>query len=331
MLVPILDALGSVQRAQGRNADAQASYLRALTTLEKSDGERSVTLIPQFKLLAGTYAVLERGFDAERQLLRALSIREANNPSELELAGDCAELGSFYLAQKRYAVAEPNFRRAIGLVEKKLGPEDATLVPLLDNLADVFIKQKNFPPAEPPLRRIVWIQERAVGPSDVKLAPNLDKLALELFHLERFPEAEQLYRRSLAIWEPAMGPTNPDLTSAIDNLGVALAAQQKYADSEPFYKRSLALREMATVQNLNNLALVLEGSGDDANAEKQYATAIAIATKIPSLPGEKSVNEKDLLAKTLDNYSTLLRKLKRNDEAAKIEARLKALGKTTPQ
>jgi tetratricopeptide (TPR) repeat protein len=128
-----------------------------------------------------------------------------------------------------------------------------------------------------------------------------------------------------------MGPTNPDLTTAIDNLAVSLAAQQKYADSEPFYKRSLALREKATVQNLNNLALVLEGSGDTASAEKQYTTAVSIATKIPSLPADKSVGEKDLLAKTLDNYSTLLRKLKRDDEAAKVEARLKALGKTAPQ
>ena len=128
-----------------------------------------------------------------------------------------------------------------------------------------------------------------------------------------------------------MGPANPDLTSAIDNLAVSLAAQQKYADAEPYYRRSLALREMATVKNLNNLGLVLEGAGDTANAEKQYTTAIALAGRIPALPGDKSVGEKELLAKTLDNYGTLLRKLKRDDEASKVEARLKALGKTSPQ
>lgn len=88
---------------------------------------------------------------------------------------------------------------------------------------------------------------------------------------------------------------------------------------------------MAVVKNLNNLALVLEGSGDTAGAEKQYTTALALVIKIPALAGDKNVGEKDLLAKTLDNYSTLLRKLKRDDEATKVEARLKALGKTTPQ
>lgn len=238
LLVPTLDALGAVERAQGRNAEAQATYQRALETVEKSEGERSVMLIPHLKLLAGAYAALDRGTDAERQLLRALSIREANQPGELELAGDCAELGSFYLAQKRFAVAEPNFRRAIQLVEKKLGPEDAMLMPLLDNLSDVFIKQQKWPPAEAPLRRIVWIQERTAGPADVKLAPNLDKLALLLFRMERFAEAEVLYRRSLAIWEPAMGAANPDLTTAIDNL----RWRSPRSRSTPMPNRSIAAR-----------------------------------------------------------------------------------------
>jgi tetratricopeptide (TPR) repeat protein len=124
LLVPILDALGSVQRAEGHDADAQASYLRALTVLEKSAGDRSVTLISHLKLLAGAYAALGRPIDAEQQLLRAIAIREKDESlKDLDLAADCAELGSFYLSQKRFAVAEPNFRRAIGIVERKLGPK----------------------------------------------------------------------------------------------------------------------------------------------------------------------------------------------------------------
>jgi tetratricopeptide (TPR) repeat protein len=210
LLVPILDALGSVQRAQGHHADAQTSYLRALNTLEKSAGDRKRHADSATQAAGRRLRRARSRSRCRAQLLRAISIREkAANRNDLDLAGDCAELGSFYLARS----ATP-WRSRISAAPSawwsgKLGPEDATLVPLLDNLADVFIKQQNWPPAEPPLRRIVWIQERAVGPSDVKLAPNLDKLALLLFHEERFPEAEALYRRSLAIWEPAMGPPIP--------------------------------------------------------------------------------------------------------------------------
>jgi tetratricopeptide (TPR) repeat protein len=128
-----------------------------------------------------------------------------------------------------------------------------------------------------------------------------------------------------------MGPTNPSLTTALDNLAISLAMQLKYADSAPLYTRSLALRQKATVESLNNLALVLDGKGDTAGAEKQYTRAISLAGSIPALPGAASVGEKELLAKTLDNYAQLLRKLQRNDEAAKVEARSKSLGKTAPQ
>jgi hypothetical protein len=79
------------------------------------------------------------------------------------------------------------------------------------------------------------------------------------------------------------------------------------------------------------MALVMEGAGDPANAEKQYKSAVTIAEKIPALPGDKSVGETDLLKKTLDNYSSLLRKLKRDPEADKLDARSKSVGKTSPQ
>lgn len=128
-----------------------------------------------------------------------------------------------------------------------------------------------------------------------------------------------------------MGPTNPDLTSALDNLAVALAAQEKFTDSEPIYRRALALREKATVDNLNDLAMAMQGAGELPGAEKHFVTAITLAEKIPPLPGEKSVGEKDVLAKTLQNYSALLHEMKRDDDAAKVEARMKALGKTNPQ
>jgi len=307
LLVPILDALGAVYRAEGKIDNVEATYLRVLQILEQSDGENSVTLIPHLKLLAGAYVALTLPADAEKALLRAISIRQkTSDASELDLANDYAELGSFYLAQKRYAVAEPNFRRAIA-----------------------FIKQKIFPPAEQPLRRVVWIQERVVGPNDVKLAPNLDRLALLLFEEKRYPEAETLYRRSLAIWEPNMGPINPSLTTALDNLAVVLAAQMKFPEATPIYTRALAIREKATVENMNNVALVLQGKGDTDASEKNFTRALDLASEIPALPGDKSVGEKELLGKVLDNYVDMLKALMRTEDAARVKARWRPTVKTT--
>jgi hypothetical protein len=64
--------------------------------------------------------------------------------------------------------------------------------------------------------------------------------------------------------------------------------------------------------------MVLEGRGQDAAAERQYKQAISIAEKLP---------DSAMLSYTLHNYSSLLRKLKREVEAKRVESRAKGLEK----
>jgi tetratricopeptide (TPR) repeat protein len=145
------------------------------------------------------------------------------------------------------------------------------------------------------------------------------------FLQKRYPEAEALYRRTLGIWETAMGSDNPDLATTLDNLAVVLASQEKFEEAEPLYRRSLALRERVTLASLNNLAMVLEGNNHDIAAERQWKLAVTVGDKLPILAGDPPGKDSELLAKTLQNYAALLRKMKREAEAKKMEARAKAL------
>ena len=214
-------------------------------------------------------------------------------------------------------MAEPNLRRAIDITQRRLGYEDLALVPLLDSLATVFMEQKAFEQAEAPLRRAVSIQERAEGPKGVNVAPRLDRLAMLYYTQKRYAEAEPLYRRSLAIWESAMGANNPELATTLDNLAVVLASQEKFEEAEPAVPPVAVAAADDHGGELNNLAMVLEGRGQDL-AERQYKQAIAMAEKLP---------DPSMLAFTLHNYASLLRKLKREVEAKRVEARLKAIEK----
>jgi tetratricopeptide (TPR) repeat protein len=120
-------------------------------------------------------------------------------------------------------------------------------------------------------------------------------------------------------------PDDSELATSLDNLAVVYASQQKFALAEPLYRRSLAIREKADVDSMNNLALALEGKGENAAAERLYQRALTMVERIPSLPGNANVGESAALLKTLGNYSLLLRKLKRDSEAAKLETRAKAI------
>ena len=112
-----------------------------------------------------------------------------------------------------------------------------------------------------------------------------------------------------------MAPDNPDLATTLENLAVVLASQDKFEEAEPLYRRSLALREKTTIASLNNLAMVLEGKDQDAAAERQYRMAMTLGDRIPAV-GD---NDLSVLVKTLQNYAALLRKLKKEAEAKKID------------
>jgi tetratricopeptide (TPR) repeat protein len=122
-----------------------------------------------------------------------------------------------------------------------------------------------------------------------------------------------------------LGPRNPALAATLDNLAVAYASQREFGQAEALYRRSLALREKVTVESLNNRAMALEEKGDHPAAERLYRQAIELADRIPVLKETANVGEAEILAVTLENYSALLRKLKRDAEAARVEARLKAI------
>jgi tetratricopeptide (TPR) repeat protein len=115
-----------------------------------------------------------------------------------------------------------------------------------------------------------------------------------------------------------MGANNPELATTVDNLAVVLASQEKFEEAEKLYRRSLSLRQTTMVAALNNLAMVLEGRSQDAAAERHYKQAIAMAEKL---------SDPSMLAFTLHNYASLLRKLKREVEAKRVEARAKGIEK----
>ena len=118
-----------------------------------------------------------------------------------------------------------------------------------------------------------------------------------------------------------MHPDDLPLAASLDNLAVVYAKQEMFSKAEPLYRRSLAIKQKADVLAMNNLALTLEAKGDNAAAEALYRRALALAEHIPSFPAGANVGEADALKKTLTDYALLLRKLKRDGEAAKLEAR----------
>jgi tetratricopeptide (TPR) repeat protein len=178
---------------------------------------------------------------------------------------------------------------------------------------------EQWPQAEAPLRRELAIREVSQGPFHAQVAQTIDMLAHVLFSTQRFIEAEGLYSRSLLIWGRLVGLDDPLLARSYDNLAVTEASLDKFPEAEKFYFEALKLRDGEDAANLHNLALA-------RMAQQKFTDAEPLLKRIVSMLDEPS----DLPDKSLADYAEVLRQLKRPVEAAKLDARRKALTQPGP-
>jgi tetratricopeptide (TPR) repeat protein len=141
-------------------------------------------------------------------LRRALAIREFNlGQTNSEVARTTDQLGTLLYKTKRFADAEPYFRRSLDIFLTLLGPENPMLARSYDNLAVTEAQLEKYEEAEK-------LYRAALKLSDGENASSLRSLALILVAREKPADAEPLYRRALAVLD-APNNDNPDMLKAV--------------------------------------------------------------------------------------------------------------------
>ena len=221
----------------------------------------------------------------------------------------------WYLRERlQYAEAEPLFQKSLAL------PEHPYLASNLNNLALLYQEQGKYAQAEPLYQQALQIYEKAYGLEHPYVAANLNNLARLYRSQGRYTEAESLLQRALAIREKAIQPDHPDMANSLNSLAELYRVQGKYAEAESLFQRALVIDEKAyglehpkVATDLNNLALFYHTQGKHTQAEAFYQRALAIL--------EKTLAIHPHVAICLENYARLLKKTRREDEAAKLRER----------
>lgn len=311
---------------QGKEAEAEPLYKRALAIREKALGPNHPDLASLLNNLALIYQAGQRYGEAESLYKRALAIREkalgANHP---DVARSLVNLADLHAVQARHREAEALYRRALAIRERSLSRDHPELVKLLISLADVYVAQARFAEAEPLHKRALVILERVHGPQHPEILDSLNGLAALYEGQARYAEAEPLYRRALAISEKALGSEDPDLVAPLNNLAAVLRAQARYAEAELLYKRALAISEKtlgpdhASIAALSsNLANVYFEQARYAEAESLYRRALAI--------NERHIGpEHTRLASFLNNLAAVYKEQARYADAEALHRRALAI------
>ena len=137
-----MGTLGDIQFSRRRYREAEISYQRALSILENPRGPAHPLLLSILTNLASLYVSIKKYVEAETIGRLALSIADGNSQRPIGKANVEIVLGRALAGQKRFADAEPHFRRGLASLEAALGPHDTLYAAKLLDYADALRQAK---------------------------------------------------------------------------------------------------------------------------------------------------------------------------------------------
>ena len=228
--------------AQGRYADAEPLYKRALAIREKALGpdHPDVAHVAQQPGRAVSTPKAATPTPSRSTSARSRSARRRSAPTTPMSATSLNNLAELYQAQGRYAEAEPLYKRALAIREKALGPDHP-------DVGTSAQQPGRAVPSPGPLRRgRAALQARARDPREgARPRPPRCRARRSTTWPRcteaqgRYADAEPLYKRALAISEKALGPDHPDVATSLNNLAVL------YRAPGPLCRRRAALQARA--------------------------------------------------------------------------------------
>jgi tetratricopeptide (TPR) repeat protein len=205
--------------------------------------------------------------EAEKAYKEAVQLAEKNfGPDSKYVANSLNGLAELYRAEKRYAEAEPLYKRSLEISEE-ISEKDFSglwrfrynMANSLNGLAKLYRTQGKYAEAETLYKQEIDILEKlpryivAVPPVGnsiqvpntlalFSLGNSLNNLA-DLYRVQgKYTEAEPLYKRSLKMMEKALGLNHPSVADVLDNLAMCCRKTGKLDEAENLEVRARKIR-----------------------------------------------------------------------------------------
>jgi hypothetical protein len=315
----LLDGLRLRASAERDSGDAAS----ASQTLRKAAGEAAQAYGDNSPELAGVLEEIAAGNRAEGHadqalaaVEKAIQIRDAQTgAARAGLARDLTLAAALDQQAGKVDSAIELLKRAVQ--EWSLGqPGDPQSLPAIEALAEIYRDRSQYADAEPLLRRAVHMRAAASGRDSAELIPAVDSLAYVEFGLQKYVEAEALYNRLLGLWAGNAGQDHPMVALTLDKMAEFYSAQQRYAEAEKVAYEALSIRAKTFIASLNQTGRVLLMDGKLEDAEDLYRRTVQI--------GDQAKAPDEVMDPPLRIYAELLRKMKRDEDAAAVDQRIKA-------
>ncbi|KAK6614281.1 NB-ARC and TPR domain protein [Botrytis cinerea] len=274
--------LGNLYSDQGKLAEAEEMYLRALEGKEKAFGLDHISTLNTINNLGILYFDQGKLAEAEETYLQALKgYEKAFGLDHISTLDTVNNLGILYSDQGKLAEAEEMYLRALEGREKAFGPDHISTFDTVNNLGNLYSDQGKLAEAEVMYCRALEGREKAFGPDHTSTLDTVNNLGVLYFDQGKLAEAEVMYCRALEGYKKALGADHTSTLDTVHNLGILYFDQGKLAEAEVMYFRALEGCEKAlgadhtsTLDIIHNIGVLYEKQGKLVEAEVMYSRAL---------------------------------------------------------
>ena len=273
--------------------------------------------------------------DGAQHYQNAANIAEQLHMEPERVAAPLAGVAHSLLHQHKYSEAEPIFRQVLAIREKH-PPEPRRMKRTFEGLADSLMKQNRFDEAEPYYLRALALYDRSKdepSPDDEDCLHGHTLLGLGWIYFQRraYDRAEVVDQQALEIWVNSQQKCALIVT-AMEQLAILYRAQGKLDKAEGMYQRTLPMLQKElqeeepelVAKQFDGLADIYFSQSKTELAAENYAKALSILHEINPQP-------QPILLTTLQRYAQALYKLKRTEEALKIQSQIDAIAEESAQ
>jgi tetratricopeptide (TPR) repeat protein len=286
-LAKSVHGLGEVLEREGRFADAEGSFRKALELQRQVLGpvheDVARTLQDLAKVtyengnLKAAIPVMRQAVDMQRQL-------NGTQPSP-GLADAIQNLGMMLFYSGDYDAAEHLFTETLAMKRRVLGDRHPEVAITLGYLGAIQQSRGNLARAEAMFREELAIQRQAVGEKHPEVANILNDIAFVEYDRGHKQTALATERKAYGIFRELFPGDHPEVARFQNRIGFWLTLDHKYAEADRELQEALAMRRRLlgdkhpdVASSLDHVAILQVARGQYAAALMAARTALAINT-----------------------------------------------------
>lgn len=318
------NGIAGIYKEQGIYKKALDLYEEALAIYKAKFGNNNFYVATALNNIANVYhdqSNYDQALDFYKQ---ALPIYKSTN-DDLSAASVLNNMGLCYECLGDFPQALSLLQEVLDIRRNLLGNAHPDTGQIIESIAGIYDSQCNYIEALPLYKEALKIKKTTLGYGHPSVANTLNSIGLTYYALRDYDQALDFYFQALSIYEQTLSNNHINCTSVLNNIASVYTIQKKFSEAEQKFLEALKIQQQILEKTDPDIALTLVNIGclyylmsKQQQAIDSYKEALCIYDNSP-LP---SNHHKIILL--LKDYSTVLLKLNRTDEAQPLLERIKA-------